>query len=78
MIITVFKRLSNFIKVRSAIREANKMQKLTRKRYYVLKIFNKIRVYDRSHIDYLINEGILHQRLRSFAELQKICIYFTK
>ena len=74
----LFKRLVNFIKVRSAIREANKLSKLTKKRYYVLKIFNKIRVYDRSHIDYLINEGVLMQRLRDFRELQKICIYFTK
>lgn len=74
----LFKRLANFIKVRSAVREANKLSKLTKKRHYVLKIFNKIRVYDRSHIDYLINEGILHQRLRNFRELQKICIYFTK
>lgn len=75
---TLINRLKNYLQVRNAIRHANRMHKITRKRYYVIKIYNQIKTYDRAHIDYLINEGILHQRLRNFAELQKICIYFTK
>ena len=75
---TLFKRIWNYFRVKAAIKHADKMHLLTGKRHYVIKVFNKIRVYDRSHIDYLINSGVLAQRLRNAVELQKICIYFTK
>ncbi|MBP8040332.1 MAG: hypothetical protein KAZ36_00305 [Bacteroidales bacterium] len=75
---TLFKRIWNYYRIKSAIKTANKLHDLTGKRHYVIKIFNKIRVYDRSHINFLINDGVLHKRLREANELQKICIYFTK
>ena len=75
---TLFKRLWNYFRIASAKKQADKLHVLTNRRYYVIKIYNKIRVYDRAHIDFLINSGILAQRLRNSLELQKICIYFTK
>lgn len=75
---TLIKRIWNYYRIKSAIKTANKLHKISGKRQYVIKIFNKIRVYDRSHIGYLINEGVLSQRLRNAVELQKVCIYFTK
>jgi hypothetical protein len=75
---TFIKRLWNYFRIKTAIKHANKMHEITKKRHYVIKIFNKIRVYDRSHINYLINEGVLSQRLRQSLELQKVCIYYTK
>jgi hypothetical protein len=78
MIFTLFKRIWNYFRVKAAIKQANEMKELTKKKHYVLRIFNKIRVYDRAHIDFLINEGLLHQKLRKAVELEKICLYFTK
>lgn len=75
---TLWNRIWNYFRVKSAIKYANKMHKISRKRYYVIKIFNKVKVYDRTHIDFLINEGILHNKLRDFRELQKFSLYFTK
>jgi hypothetical protein len=75
---TFLKRIWNYFRVKAAISHANKMHQLTGKRHYVLMVFNKVRVYDRTHVNYLINEGVLAQRLREALELQKICIYFTK
>lgn len=75
---SLIRRIYNYFRIKSAIRYADKMHEQTRARYYVLKVFNKIRVYDRAHIDFLINEGVLAQRLRKATELQKISIYFTK
>lgn len=75
---TLINRIWNYFRIKSAIKTADKLHELTKKRHYVLKIFNKIRVYDRSHIDYLINDGVLHKRLREAKELQKYSIYFTK
>jgi hypothetical protein len=74
---TLVKRIWNYFRVKSAIKTANKLAQVSRKRHYVIKVFGKVRVYDRSHIDYLINEGLLSQRLRNAIELQKVCIYFT-
>ncbi len=76
--ITFLKRFWNYLRVQSAIKSANKLNKLTNKKYYVIKVFNKIRVYDRLHINYLISEGILSPRLRNSYELHKIALYFTK
>lgn len=78
MIFTLLKRFWNYLRLKAAIKQADKMKELTRKKYYVIKIFKKIRVYDRTHIDFLINEGVLHQKLRKAVELEKVCLYFTK
>lgn len=80
MILTLLKRLWNFLRLKSAIKHANKMHEASYppKRYYVMQIFNKIRVYDRSHINFLINEGVLHKKLRRAIELEKVCLYYTK
>lgn len=78
MIFTLLKRLWNYFRLKAAIKQANKMADLTKKKYYVIQIFKKIRVYDRSHINYLINEGLLHKKLRKAIELEKVCLYFTK
>lgn len=76
--ITLFQRLWRFIKVRSAIRHAKNMNALTFKRYYVIQVLGEIRVYDRKHINFLIEKGILYKKLRSSYELRKFCLYVTK
>lgn len=76
--IKIWKRFFRYIKVRNAIRHADRMKKLTRKRHYVIQVFNKIRVYDRSRINFLIAKGVLHKRLKNSLELTKICIYYTR
>lgn len=76
--IKVWKRFFRYIQVRNAIRHADRMKKLTGKQHFVIQVFNKIRVYDRSRINFLIAKGVLHKRLRNSLELTKICIYYTK
>ena len=68
----------NYVRVRSAIRHADKMHLLTRKQFYVIKIHGKIHVYDRDKINYLIDCGILKRELRGAMELQRVCLYYTK
>lgn len=75
--IELCKRLFRFIQVRNAIRHADRMQKLTGKRHYVIQVFKKIRVYDRLHINLLISRGVLHKRLKDNLELTKVCLYYT-
>lgn len=75
--IELCKRLIRFLQVRNAIRHADRMQKLTGKRHYVIQVFNKIRVYDRLHINLLIARGVLHKRLKDNIELTKVCLYYT-
>ena len=76
--IELCKRLIRYLQVRNAIRHADRMQKLTGKRHYVIQVFGKIRVYDRFRINLLIREGILHKRLRDSVELTRVCLYYTK
>ncbi|MBR4535962.1 MAG: hypothetical protein IKO62_04815 [Bacteroidales bacterium] len=75
--IELCKRLIRFLQVRNAIRHADRMQKLTGKRHYVIQVFKKIRVYDRLHINLLISRGVLHKRLKDNLELTKVCLYYT-
>lgn len=76
--ITLCKRLWRFILVRSAIRHADKMRKLTNKQHYVIQVANRIRVYDRIKINRLIDMGILRKELREAYCLRKFCIYYTR
>lgn len=75
--ITLCKRLIRFLQVRNAVRHADRMQKLTGKRHYVIQVYGKIRVYDRMRINLLIDRGVLHKRLRDSIELTKVCLYYT-
>ena len=76
--ITLCKRLIRFLQVRNAVRHADRMQKLTGKRHYVIQVYGKIRVYDRMRINLLIDRGVLHKRLRDSIELTKVCLYYSK
>jgi hypothetical protein len=78
MLITIIKRTINYLAVKHAVRNANKLHKISKRRHYVIKIYGKVRVYDRAHINFLINEGVLHKKLRNWVELEKHCLYFTK
>lgn len=75
--ITLCKRLIRFLQVRNAVRHADRMQKLTGKRHYVIQVYGKIRVYDRMRINLLIDRGVLHKRLRDSIELTNVCLYYT-
>lgn len=72
------KRFMNYVRVKNAIRHADRMQQLTRKQHFVIKIHDQIHVYDRNKINYLIDCGILKKELRGALELRKISIYYTK
>jgi hypothetical protein len=76
--IELCKKLLRFLQVKRAVRYANKMHTITRRRYYVIKIFNKVRVYDRAHVNFLIKEGVLSKKMRDALFLQENSIYFTK
>lgn len=76
--IDLCKRLIRFLRVRSAVRHADRMRKLTGKRHYVIQVFGKIRVYDRQHINMLIDRGVFSKRLRDFIELDRFCLYISK
>jgi len=75
--ITLCKRLIRFLQVRNAVRHADRMQKLTGKRHYVIQVYGKIRVYDRMRINLLVDRGVLHKRLRDSIELTNVCLYYT-
>ena len=75
--IELCKRFFRYLQVQNAIRHADRMQKLTGKRHYVIQVFSKIRVYDRFRINLLIAQGILHPRLKDSVELTKVCLYYT-
>lgn len=75
--ITLCKRLIRFLQVRNAVRHADRMQRLTGKRHYVIQVYGKIRVYDRMRINLLVDRGVLHKRLRDSIELTNVCLYYT-
>jgi len=74
----LFKRIIKAIRLKSAINQANKLHKLTKKRQYVIQVFGKLRVYDRNRIDLLVHRKVLHKRLLSSIELTKTALYYTK
>lgn len=75
--ITLCKRLIRFLQVRNAVRHADRLQRLTGKRHYVIQVYGKIRVYDRMRINLLVDRGVLHKRLRDSIELTNVCLYYT-
>lgn len=68
----------NYVQVKSAIRHADKMHRLTGKRFYVIKVGGRIRVYDRNKIDWLVDHRILKKEMRDYLYLIRVCIYHTK
>ncbi len=68
----------NYVQVKSAIRHADKMHRLTGKRFYVIKVANKIRVYDRNKIDELVQLGVFRKEMKDYLYLIRYCIYHTK
>lgn len=78
MLIEFISKTYRYHKVKSKIKEADKMKALRKKKMYVIQIYGKIRVYDREHINKLIFAGVLHKKLLKALELDKACIYVTK
>ena len=68
----------NYVRVKSAIRHADKMHRLTGKRFYVIKVGGKIRVYDRIKINELVDLHIFKREMRNYLNLIRACIYHTK
>lgn len=75
---TLCKRFMNYVRVRNAIRHADRMHHLTGKRFYVIKIHDRLQVYDRNKVNWLIDCGILKKELRGALELQRVCLYYTE
>ena len=78
MLLTIAKRTIHYFEVKAAIKHANEMSRLCNgKRFYVMKVYNKIRVYDRNRVDVLVNAGVFANKLRDSMELNKAAIYHT-
>lgn len=67
----------NYVRVKNAIRHADKMHLLTGKRFYVIKVGNKVRVYDRARIDELVRLGIFRKEMKDYLYIIKQCLYHT-
>lgn len=74
---TLWKRFMNYVLVKNAIRHADKMHLLTGKRFYVIKVGNKVRVYDRAKIDELVRLGIFRKEMKDYLYIIKQCLYHT-
>ena len=68
----------NYVRVKNAIRHADKMHQLTKKRYFVIKVGDKIRVYDRIKINELVDLHIFKREMKDYYNLIRACIYQTK
>lgn len=68
----------NYVLVKNAIRHADKMHKLTGKRYYVIKVAGKVRVYDRAKIDELVRLRVFRREMKDYLYIIKQCLYHTK
>ena len=78
MIITLCKRLINYIKVKNAVKQADRLAKATRKRHYVIQLKGKLVILNRARINALVDAGAFQKRMKNSLELQKFSIYFTK
>lgn len=70
-------RIIYYLRVKSAVRQAKRLHKLTKKQYFVLQIHKKIRVYDRLQIKYLVDAGVLAKSMREYHTLLKYCLFVT-
>ena len=68
----------NYVAVKSAIRHADRMHRLTGKRFYVIKAAGKVRVYDRAKIDELVRLGIFRKEMKDYLYIIRQCLYHTK
>ena len=68
----------NYVRVKNAIRHADKMHRLTRKRFFVIKVDDKVRVYDRAKIDELVRLGIFRKEMKDYLYIIRQCLYHTK
>ena len=75
---TLWKRFVNYVLVKNAIRHADKMHQLTKKRYFVIKVDGKVRVYDRDKIDELFRLGIFRKEMKDYLYIIRQCLYHTK
>lgn len=78
MIITLCKRLNNYIKVKQAVKQADRLAKLTRKRHYVIQVKGKMLVMNRAKVNVLVDKGFFTKSMKDSIHLQKFSIYFTK
>ena len=68
----------NYVAVKIAIRHADRMHRLTGKRFYVIKAAGRIRVYDRNKIDELVSLGVFRKEMKDYLNVVRHCIYHTK
>ena len=74
---TLWKRFVNYVLVKNAIRHADKMHQLTKKKYFVIKVDGKVRVYDRDKIDELVRLGIFRKEMKDYLYIIRQCLYHT-
>ncbi len=67
----IIRRTYNYLRVRSAVKTAKRLHSQTGKKYYVLQIHGKLRVLTRIQIDYLVEAGVLHRRMKQDYYLRK-------
>ena len=73
---TFFQKLRYKIRVKNAIREANEMHQLTRKKYYVFLLAGKIHVMPKQDIKQLIKRRKFIKGT-TIEEFEKKCIHIT-
>lgn len=72
------KRIFYYFRVKSAVRQAKRLHKISNRRYYVLQLARKPMVLNRTQINRMVDSGVLAKSMRDFYTLQKYCIYITK
>lgn len=77
MIINI-KRFVYYCRVKSAVRQAKRLHKLTKRHYYVIQLNHKINVLDRRQINSMVDAGIFVKSMKEDVTLQKFAIYNTK
>ena len=75
--IILWKRFINYLKVRSAVRQADRLHNKTNAKYYVLSIGHKLRALNRKQVNYLCDKGVLDKRLRKAYYLCQASLYYT-
>ena len=69
--ITFFRRLYNYLRVKIAVNTAKRFHARTGKKYYVLQISGRLQVLTRLQVNYLIEKKVLCKRLKQDYYLRK-------
>lgn len=75
---TLCRRLLNYVRVKNAVRHADRLHQLTNKQYYVIKVQGTPRVYDRAKINQLVDMGVFSDKMRQAYYIRQFSLYYTR